>query len=102
MSLIWLERSVKLDDTLYKQSQHWLIDEDGRILACVKEPQQDNAEDSVDAYLRVGEKEQAEFYSLDHAKHWAEREVASILRKKKTTEQAQLSGVAESVPQKQQ
>lgn len=98
MNLIWLPaRRIRLEVGEYKQSQHWLIDDDGRILACLKEPPADNPEDSFDVYVRIGDKEQAEFYSVDHAKAWAEREVRTYFEKKQAEQEKAAEPVTASV-----
>jgi hypothetical protein len=83
-------RRRKLEDMLYPQIRHWLVDGAGRILACVIAPQQDDPEDSYDARLYIrSTDDEAYFISLDHAKAWAERETAqewaAAERKKQST-----------------
>lgn len=104
MSLIWLPpRSLVLADEVYKQIQHWLIDEEGRILAKVLEPQQNNPEDSADAFLQFGDREQADFISADHAKAWSERKAVEYLQKANAaTLEPAAEAAAESVAQEKE
>lgn len=102
MSLVWLPpRSIRNgSEDLYKQVQHWLIDDDGRILAVVCEPQRDNPDDSFDAHLKFESREYAGFISADHAKAWAERNATEHLAKqKKAAEAPAAEGVVEAVGQ---
>ncbi len=76
MTLTWMPpRHRKLEDLVYPQVRHWLVDGSGRILAAIIEPQQDDAEDSFDVRLYTRSlDDEAYFISLDHAKAWAEQE----------------------------
>lgn len=102
MTLTWMPpRKRRLDDMLYPQIQHWLVDHEGRILACVIEPQADDPEDSFDGrlYFRLSDDE-AYFISLEHAQAWCSRETTAHLGKRaQTKEQVTAEGVVETVTQ---
>jgi hypothetical protein len=77
MKLTWMPpRKVKrIDvDLLYPDLRHWLVNEDGRILAMIVEPAPDNPQDSFDAKLYYTMTDDtAYFISLDHAQAWCEK-----------------------------
>jgi hypothetical protein len=76
MTLTWMPpRKLRRDpDDLYAELRHWLVDEDGRILAAVIEPPPDKAEESFDARLYYTMTDDtAYFISLEHAKAWTEK-----------------------------
>jgi hypothetical protein len=88
MILTWMPvRRIRKEDSVYAQLRHWLVNGDGRILACITEPPNDNPEDSFDAriYLQEGD-DDGYFISLEHAMEWCEkrvREKAAAEEKKK-------------------
>ena len=102
MSLVWMPpRKRKHEDMLYPQIRHWLVNEAGRILACVIDPQPDDPEDSFDArlYFRSSDDE-GYFISLEHAKAWAEQEtVAHFVKQKAIKQDLTAEGVVETVRQ---
>jgi hypothetical protein len=102
MSLVWMPpRKLKLEDLVYPELRHWLVDGDGRLLACVQEPAPDNPEDSFDARLYYRSTDDfAYFISLDHARTWCERETAAHLAQKlKDAPDRATETVPQSVPQ---
>lgn len=77
---------------------HWLVDEDGRVIASIREPREDNAEDSFDARLYwTNNDDTAYFISLEHAQLWAENRARGDREKKQESEAA--AGVVVAVPQ---
>ncbi len=102
MKLTWMPpRSLRREDLVYPQIRHWLVDQGGRIVAGIIEPQKDNPEDSYDArlYLRSTDDE-AYFISLEHAQAWCERETTAHLGKRaQMKEQVTAEDVVEAVPQ---
>lgn len=75
MILTWMPPvSLKHLDYVHPQRRHWLVNEEGRILAAVIDPQPDNPEESFDAKLYyTNTNDEAYFISLDHAKEWCEK-----------------------------
>lgn len=76
MKLTWMPpRTIwRESDDLYPYVRHWLVDEEGRILACVDETRPSNPEDSFDARLYYTMTDDtAYFISLEHAQAWAEK-----------------------------
>lgn len=75
MKLTWMPpRKLKFEDALYPQVRHWLVDGDGRILAAITEPSQENPEDSFDARLYYTNIDDTGYFiSLEHAQSWCER-----------------------------
>jgi hypothetical protein len=75
-------RKIKREDLLYPEFRHWLVNGDGRLLACVQEPAPDNPEDSFDARLYYTSSDDfAYFISLEHAQAWCEKQaVAHFLK----------------------
>lgn len=105
MNLVWMPpRKRNLEGALYPQINHWLVDGDGRILACIVEPMPDNEEDSFDARLHFRTNDDdAYFISLEHAQKWCERETRAHLstKTKLSTPELVAEGVVlESEPQK--
>jgi hypothetical protein len=102
MALVWMPpRKRKIEDMLYPQMRHWLVDEAGRILACVIDPQPDDQEDSFDGrlYFRSTDDE-AYFISLEHAKDWCEQETGAHLQKQRAVKQdLAAQGVVQTVLQ---
>lgn len=77
MTLTWMPprevRRVDIDQ-LYPEMRHWLVNEDGRILASVVEPNRGNPEDSFDVRLFYTMTDDAGYFiSLEHAQRWAEK-----------------------------
>lgn len=101
--LIWMEpRAVQVGhDEVYPEVQHWLIDDDGRILAILNEPRRDNPLDSYDVQLKFGERAYAGFISVDHAKAWAETESQTYLEKKKAEPVVSTEGVVAETAKKE-
>lgn len=75
MTLTWAPpRSIKHLDETYKQTRHWLVNEEGRIMACVIDPAQDNPEDSFDARLHYTNTDDTGYFiSLGDAQAWCEK-----------------------------
>lgn len=75
MTLTWMPpRKIKHFDETYRQVKHWLVNQDGRILASVIEPAVDNPEDSFDARLHYTNKDDTGYFiSLEHAQEWCQR-----------------------------
>lgn len=72
MTLTWMPpRTLKREDSVYPQVRHWLVNEEGRVLAAVIPPARDNDEDSFDARLFwTMTDDTAYFISLEHAQAW--------------------------------
>lgn len=72
-------RKIRRDnDDLYPSVRHWLVDQEGRILACVDEPKPNNEEDSFDVRLYYTMTDDiAYFLSLEHAQAWAVKRVTA-------------------------
>lgn len=88
MKLTWMPpRSVKHENELYKQVRHWLVNEEGRILACIIEPAQDNPQDNFDTRLyHVDKNDTGYFISLDQAQAWCEKRCREIEQASKEVE----------------
>lgn len=72
----WVERLISIEGDLYKQPQHWLVDDDGRVVVRVVEPQKNNSQDSVDLVIGEDWEKRRRFIDLEHAKVAAEQVAA--------------------------
>jgi hypothetical protein len=102
MTLTWMPpRSIKRTDVdlLYPDLRHWLVNEDGRILASVLEPARDNPEDSFDTRLYYTLADDfAYFISLEHAQAWCEKRARSDAAKDEEKKAAVHAMAALEVP----
>jgi len=83
METIWIERHLlDTEESPKPYEQHWLVDQDGMLLARIRAPRDDAKEGSWCGELEHDKNADRYFIDLKAAKRWCEKNVTELSRKR--------------------